>query len=155
MLTPFKLALLGLATMATTAAGPPNRCAHVDGLASSPVLSVKALQAMRYPQIVRVGSLKGEHVILHGDRLSKLGVVVGVFKPEAGASRLVFRHGGVFGHGGQVFALDLNEVDLVGPYVKLIRLDAKALHDLPAFTGAGGAFLRPDDTICLGVDRKY
>ncbi len=154
-LTPVRLALLLLGGFAATAAGPPNRCAHVDGLASSPLLSVKQLQDMRYPQLVRVGSLKGAHVIMPGDHLSELGVVVGVFKPSDDDPQLVFRYRSVFGVGGRVIAPGLDDVDLVGPYVKVVDLNAKDLHDLPTFTGAGGAFLGADETICLGVDRKY
>ena len=149
------MALILLAALACAAAGPPNRCAHVDGAASKPLLSVKDRQDRRYPQVVRVGSLKGEHVIMPGDHLAELGVVVGVFKPSDHDPQLVFRYHSVFGQGGRLIAPDLDEVDLVGPYVKVISLNATDLHDLPTFTGAGGGFLGPDETICLGVDRKY
>ncbi len=120
-----------------------------------PNLSLKQRQEMRFPQPVRVGSLKGEHVIQAGSRLRQLGTVVGVFRSGDDDLSLVFRYGGVFGIGARTIAPDLDDVDLVGPYLKIIDLDAEDLQKLPTFTGAGGAFLKPDESIRLGVDRKY
>jgi hypothetical protein len=110
---------------------------------------------MRFPQPVRVGSLKGEPVIEAGERLKRLGVVVGVFGPSDGGLELVFRYGGWFGLGGRVIAPALEEVSLVGPMVKINDLDKMDLAALPTFDGSGGAFLTADQTIRMGVDRKY
>ena len=110
---------------------------------------------MRFPQPVRVGALRGEHVISAGNRLKQLGTVVGVFRTGDDDLHLVFRYGGVFGYGARTIAPDLDDVDLVGPYVKVIDLDAKDLAKLPTFDGRGGAFLGANEVIRLGVDRKY
>jgi hypothetical protein len=122
---------------------------------SDPPLTLKQRQQMRFPQPVRVGDLKGEDVVEAGARHRKLGVVVGVFRPSGGDLQLVFRYGGVFGLGARTIAPELDEVDLVGPMVKIIDLDRMDLAALPTFTGAGGTFLSPNSVIRLGVDRKY
>lgn len=153
--TPLRGLLLIGALGATAAAAPTNRCAHVGGVLSAPLLSVKDRQDMRFPQVVRVGSLRDEHVIMAGNRLRQLGVIVGVFKPTDDDPELVFRYGGVLGLGARTVAPPLEEVDAVGPYLKIISLDKKDLQALPTFKPADGAFLAPNDTICLGVDRKY
>ena len=154
-MTPLRGLLLLGAMAATAAAAPSNRCAHVGGVLSAPLLSVKDRQDMRFPQVVRVGSLRDEHVIMAGNRLRQLGVIVGVFKPTDDDPELVFQYGGVLGVGARTIAPPLAEVDSVGPYVKIISLDKKDLQALPTFKAADGAFLAPNDTICLGVDRKY
>jgi hypothetical protein len=118
-------------------------------------LTLEQKQQMRFPQPVRVGRLRGEKVIQAGVRLTKLGVVVGVFKDSDGDLELVFRYGGVLGFGGRTIAPPLEEVSLVGPMIKINELDSKDLAALPTFTGAGGAFLGPDETIKMGIDRKY
>jgi hypothetical protein len=122
---------------------------------SDPPLTLKQRQEMRFPQPVRVGDLKGEDVVEAGARHRKLGVVVGVFRAADGQLEMVFRYGGVFGFGARTIAPELEEVDLVGPMVKIIDLDRKDLAALPTFTGADGAFLPPNAVIRLGVDRKY
>jgi hypothetical protein len=118
-------------------------------------LTLKQRQQMRFPQPVRVGSLSGEEVIEAGSNLRKLGVVVGVFKPDVGGLELVFRYGGIFGLGARTIAPAIDEVSLVGPMVKINDLDKQDLAALPNFTGSGGKFLGPDAVIRMGVDRKY
>ena len=132
----------------------PGRAQIGDG-PPDPHLSLKQLQAMRFPQPVRVGDLNGRAVIQPGDHMTKLGVVVGVFRPDRGGLKLVFRYGGVFGLDARTIAPDLVNFDLVGPLVKVVDLDPKTLKTLPTFTAAAGAFLGPNQIIRLGVDRKY
>jgi hypothetical protein len=127
----------------------------LGGAAGAETRDIKALQQARFPQPVRVGDMVGWPVIEPGSQLKRLGQVVGVFRTMDGQLQLVFRYGGVFGLGGRVIAPDIEEVDLVGPMVKVTDLDRKDLAALPTFTGAGGAFLKPDEEIKLGVDRKY
>jgi hypothetical protein len=123
-------------------------------LADAP-LTLKQLQEKRFPQPVRVGSLSGEKVIQAGTSLKKLGVVVGVFRPDKGDMELVFRYGGVFGLGARTIAPSIDEVSLVGPMVKINDLEPMDLAALPTFTSAGGRFLGPDEVIRMGIDRKY
>ena len=110
---------------------------------------------MRFPQPVRVGSLRGEHVIQAGHNMKQVGTVVGVYRSGEDDLVMVMRYGGVFGLGARTIAPDLDNTDLVGPYVKIVDLDPKEVARLPSFTAKGGAFLRPDEVIRLGVDRKY
>ncbi len=123
-------------------------------LADSPI-PLAERQQMRFPQPVRVGSLRGEKVIQAGVNLRKLGVVVGVFQDGDGDLELVFRYGGLFGIGARTIAPSIDEVSLVGPMVKINDLDKNDLAALPTFTGADGRFLDPNAVIRMGVDRKY
>ena len=118
-------------------------------------LTLQQKQEMRFPQPVIVGSLHNEAVVQRGVTHKKLGVVVGVFRTNDQDLELVFRYGGFLGIGARVIAPPLEEVSLVGPMVKINELDDKDLADLPTFTGADGAFLKPNETIQVGVDRKY
>ena len=128
--------------------------AQVGDGSPDPHLSLKDRQAMRFPQPVRVGDLRGEHVIMPGPRLRQVGTVVGVFRSGDDDLALVFRYGGLFGLGARTIAPDLDDVDLVGPLVKIVDLDCKDLNAMPTFKAVGGAFLGPNEIIRLGVDRK-
>ncbi len=152
---PMRSRWLAVAACLATIAGGSSGLAQVGDGPPDPNLSLKDRQAMRFPQPVRVGSLRGEHVIQPGNRLRQLGTVVGVFRTGDDDLHLVFRYGGLLGYGARTIAPDLDDVDLVGPYVKVVDLDAQDLAKLPTFTGKGGAFLGPDEVIRLGVDRKY
>ena len=99
---------------------------------------------------MRVGSLHGEHVISPGNRLRQIGTVVGVFRTDDDDLSMVIRYGGFFGIGARTIAPDLDNTDLVGPYVKIIDLDPSDIAKLPTFTGKGGAFLASYEVIRLG-----
>ncbi len=118
-------------------------------------LSLKERQATRIPQPVRVGDLRGEHVIMAGNRLRQIGTVVGVFRSGDDDLSLVFRYGTIFGFGGRPIAADISDVYLVGRYVKVIDLDRRALRALPNFAASKGSFPDPREVIRMGVDRKY
>ena len=148
-----RLALLG-ACLAVVAASGAARAQIGDG-PSDPGLTLKQRQDMRFPQPVRVGSLTGEHVIQAGHNMKQIGTVVGVYRSGDDDLTMVIRYGGVFGLGARTIAPDLDNTDLVGPYVKIVDLDPKEIAKLPTFIANGGAFLRPDEMIRLGVDRKY
>ena len=145
--------LLG-ACAAIVAASGAARAQIGDG-PPDPSLTLKQKQDMRFPQPVRVGSLRGEHVIQAGNRMKQVGIVVGVYRSGDDDLAMVMRYGGVFGLGARIVAPDLDNTALVGPYVKIVDLDPKEVAKLPTFTGKDGAFLKPDETIRLGVDRKY
>ena len=145
--------LLG-ACLAVMAASGAARAQVGDG-PPDPSLTLKQRQDMRFPQPVRVGSLRGEHVIQAGHNMMQVGTVVGVYRSGDDDLTMVMRYGGFFGLGGRTIAADLDNTDLVGPYVKIVDLDPKEIANLPTFTAKGGAFLRPDEVIRLGVDRKY
>ena len=147
------VAMLALC-LAMAAASTPGRAQIGDG-PPDPKLSLKDRQAARFPQPVRVGALRGEHVIMAGNRLRQIGTVVGVFRSGDDDLSLVFRYKTIFGFGGRPIATDLDDVDLVGPYVKVIDLDSKDLHARPTFVASKGAFLGPNEVIRMGVDRKY
>ena len=120
-----------------------------------PNLTLKQKRDTRFPQPVRVGSLRGEHVIQAGHNMKQVGTVVGVYRSADDDLSMVMRYGGVFGLGARTIAPDLDNTDLVGPYVKIVDLDAQEIAKLPTFVARGGGFLRPDEVIRLGVDRKY
>ena len=101
-------------------------------------------------------SLRDEHVIIAGNRLRQLGVIVGVFKPTDDDPELgvpIRRRAGRWPRAPS--PRHWRRWTRVGPYVKIISLDKKDLQALPTFKAADGAFLAPNDTICLGVDAKY
>lgn len=148
-----RVALVASAVVVLAAAGPAG--AQIGDGPPDPNLSLKDRQSMRFPQPVRVGDLAGRHVISGGNRLRQIGTVVGVFRSGDDDLSLVFRYHTIFGLGGRPIAPDISELDLVGPYLKVIDLDPKDLSSMPTFKPANGAFLKPDDIIRLGVDRKY
>ena len=152
-MTPSRIALLGACVAAAMACGAAR--AQIGDGPADPRLSLKQRQDTRFPQPVRVGSLRGEHVIQAGNRMKQIGTVVGVYRSGDDDLAMVIRYGGVFGLGARTIAPDLDNTDLVGPYVKIVDLDPRDIAKLPTFTAKGGAFLRPDETIRLGVDRKY
>ena len=151
--SPRRIALLGACVAVAMASGAAR--AQVGDGPPDPDLSLKQRQDMRFPQPVRVGSLRGEHVIQASNRMKQIGTVVGVYRSGDDDLAMVMRYGGVFGLGARTVAPDLDNTALVGPYVKIVDLDPKEVAKLPTFTGKGGAFLKPDDVIRLGVDRKY
>jgi hypothetical protein len=118
--------------------------------------AIKQQQDLRFPQPVRVGTLVTWPVIATGGRYKKLGDIVGVFQPNDDDPVLVFRYGaGLFGHGGRLIAPSLQDLSLVGPMVKIADLSQSDLAKMPTFKAANGAFLKPDDTVKIGVDKKY
>ena len=123
--------------------------------ASDDVPTLQERQQMRFPQPVRVGSLIGEEVVQRGVTHKKLGIVVGVFKDTDDDLELVFRYRAILGFGGRIIAPPLEELSLVGPMLKINDLDSKDLAALPTFKNTGGSFLAADQTIKMGVDRKY
>ena len=148
-----RVALLG-ACLAVVAASGAVRAQVGDG-PPDPSLTLKQKQEMRFPQPVRVGSLRGEHVIQAGHNMKQVGTVVGVYRTGDDDLTMVMRYGGFFGLGARTIAPDLDNTDLVGPYVKIVDLDPTEVAKLPTFTAKGGAFLGPDEIIRMGVDRKY
>lgn len=148
-----RTALLGACLAVAAASGAAG--AQVGDGRPDPSLTLKQRQEMRFPQPVRVGSLRGEHVIQAGHNMKQVGTVVGVYRTGDDDLIMVMRYGGVFGLGARTIAPDLDNTDLVGPYVKIVDLNAEDIAKLPTFTPRGGAFLRPDEVIRLGVDRKY
>ncbi len=148
-----RIVLLGACLVVVTVSGAAR--AQIGDGPPDPHLTLKQKQDMRFPQPVRVGSLRGEHVIQAGHNMKQVGTVVGVYRSGEDDLSMVMRYGGVLGLGARTIAPDLDNTDLVGPYVKIVDLDPGEIAKLPAFTAKGGAFLRPDEVIRLGVDRKY
>jgi hypothetical protein len=146
---------LSFAALVLAVAGHAAPAAWAQGAAGGAPLTLAQRQQMRFPQPVRVGDLFGEPVIEAGERLKRLGKVVGVFRTTDGALELVFRYGGWLGQGGRLIAPPLEEVSLVGPMVKINELDRNDLRALPTFGGTGGAMVGANQTIRMGVDRKY
>ncbi len=109
---------------------------------------------MRFPQTVRAGSLRGEHVIQAGHNMKQVGTVVGVYRSGDDDLTMVMRYDGFFGLGSRTIAPDLDNTVLVGPYVNIVDLDPKEIAKLPDFTAKDGAYLGPDDTIRLGVGQS-
>jgi hypothetical protein len=118
--------------------------------------AIKQQQDLRFPQPVRVGTLTTWPVIAAGGRYKKLGDIIGVFQPKDDDPVLVFRYGaGLFGRGGRLIAPSLQDVSLVGPMVKIADLSASDLAKMPTFKAENGGFLKPNDTVKIGVDKKY
>ncbi len=149
-----RLSLLGAGLALVAAAAGAARAQVGDG-PPDPSLTLKQKQDMHFPQPVRVGSLYGEHVIQAGHNMKQVGTVVGVYRSGDDDLTMVMRYGGVFGFGARTIAPDLDDTDLVGPYVKIVNLDPSDIAKLPSFTAKGGGFLGPDEMIRLGVGRKY
>jgi hypothetical protein len=116
--------------------------------------AIVALQKAKFPQPVRVGDLATWPVIASGGRYRHLGEVVGVFRQTGGGDELVFRNGDLWGLGGRLVATPLEQVALVGPMVR-VEMDQGDIDDLPAFKARNGAFLRADDHVRIGLDKKY
>jgi hypothetical protein len=131
------------------------RASEAQGPNTHQPAAIQQEQQLRFPQSVRVGTLCTWSVIAPGGRYQKLGVVVGVFQPKDDDPVLVFRYGGFLGRGGRMIAPSLQDVSLVGAMVKIADLSRSELDKMPTFRPENGAFLGPNDTVMIGVDKKY
>ena len=140
-----------LVAVASAAAG----AGQAQGPNTHEPAAIQQKQQLRFPQPVRVGTLNTWPVIATGGRYQKLGVIVGVFQPKDDDPVLVFRYGGFLGRGGRIIAPSLQDVSLVGAMVKIADLSRSDLDKMPTFKAENGAFLGPNDTVMIGVDKKY
>ena len=136
----FALGVVGV-VLATAAAA---QGAHTD---QPP--AVKVIQAARFPQPVRVGTLTGWPVFLPGGRYERIGTAAGVFSPETDNPQLIVRYR------GHLVALPLDQVALVGAMIKAVDTDRNDLDKLPAFRPKKGAYLPAGATVRIGLDKKY
>jgi hypothetical protein len=121
------------------------------GMPPPPGMSLAQSNAMRFPQPVRAGTLRGRAVLQPVEAQVVLGRVRGVVRDRDGSIAVVVALGGLFGWGARPIAVPADAMVLLGQDMEVVAFTPAQLRRLPTFSPDGSTPLADADVIRIGL----
>lgn len=114
-------------------------------------MSLAQSNAMRFPQPVRAGSLRGRVVLRPVESQAVLGTVRQVVRERDGTLAVVVAFGGFLGWGVRPIAVPADAMVLLGEDMEVVAFTPAQLRNFPTFSPEGTMPLADSDVLRIGL----